>query len=292
MTLPAISASVLLIAVVASAQPSGGDSPADTSARSQRATGPIRFHTRRREEVKLKPRFTKQAIIREEASWDPANTAVIAIDMWAEHPCKRAMARAAELAVPMNAVLAAARARGVTIIHAPSGGIGFYEDPKYRARIAAAPRVKEPFKIEAWRYLDAKRERALPIDDSDGGCDDPVPPDRSVKIDRHIHPVIDVVAGDVVSASGSEIYRLFKHEGIENVVVMGIHTNMCVLGRPFGIRNLVDLGFNVVLARDLTDGLYDPRDRPYVSHEQGVQLIVEHIERYWCPTILGYDLMR
>ncbi len=258
----------------------------------QRKSHTLRLHARHRKEVKGKRYRSRLEIRREALRWDAAKTAILVIDMWAEHPCKQAMARAGELAPYVNLVVTAARARGVTIVHAPSGGIHFYEDAKYRARIKAAPPVTEPFKIEAWRYVDRKREPPLPIDDRDGGCDDPVPPDMTVRIDRHVHPAIDVVAGDVVSAGGSEIYRLFKHEGIQNVVVMGIHTNMCVLGRPFGIRNLVDLGFNVVLARDLTDALYDPRDRPYVSHVQGTQLVIEHIEEYWCPTILGYDLMR
>jgi hypothetical protein len=77
-----------------------------------------------------------------------------------------------------------------------------------------------------------------------------------------------------------------------NVVLMGVHTNMCVLGRPFGIRQLVRLGKNVVLARDLTDAMYDPRQPPYVSHARGTELVVEHVERYWCPSILGADLMQ
>jgi hypothetical protein len=71
---------------------------------------------------------------------------------------------------------------------------------------------------------------------------------------------------------------------------MGVHINKCVLGRPFGIRQQVRLERNVLLARDLTDSMYDPRDYPYVSHEAGTQLIIEHVERYWCPSILGKDL--
>ena len=67
---------------------------------------------------------------------------------------------------------------------------------------------------------------------------------------------------------------------------------MCVLGRPFGIRQQVRLGKNVVLARDLTDAMYDPRDRPFVSHERGTELVIEHVERYWCPSILSEDLTR
>jgi hypothetical protein len=60
---------------------------------------------------------------------------------------------------------------------------------------------------------------------------------------------------------------------------------MCVLGRSFGIRRMVGLGKNVVLMRDMTDSLYNPRKRPYVSHFEGTDLMVNHIETYWCPSI-------
>ena len=72
---------------------------------------------------------------------------------------------------------------------------------------------------------------------------------------------------------------------------MGVHTNMCVLGRPFGIRQQKYLDKNVVLCRDLTDALYDPRDKPFVSHTRGVELVIEHIEKYWCPSIEGSSLI-
>ena len=86
-------------------------------------------------------------------------------------------------------------------------------------------------------------------------------------------------------------FRTAKKRG-RNVVLMGVHTNMCVLGRPFGIRQMVKVGFNVALARDLTDAMYDPREYPFVSHKRGTQLVVEHIEKYWCPSITGKDLMK
>ena len=52
------------------------------------------------------------------------------------------------------------------------------------------------------------------------------------------------------------------------------------------------LGFEVVLARDLTDAMYDPRTRPFVSHARGTELVVEHIETMWAPSILSEDLTR
>jgi len=71
---------------------------------------------------------------------------------------------------------------------------------------------------------------------------------------------------------------------------MGVHLNMCVLGRPFGIRQMVRLGKNVALVRDMTDTMYDPRREPKVSHFEGTDLVVEHVEKFWCPTLLSTDL--
>ena len=72
---------------------------------------------------------------------------------------------------------------------------------------------------------------------------------------------------------------------------MGVHLNMCVLGRPFGIRQMVDVGKDVVLMRDMTDTMYDHRMAPFVSHFEGTDLVIEHVERYWCPSITSADLV-
>ena len=55
---------------------------------------------------------------------------------------------------------------------------------------------------------------------------------------------------------------------------------------------MVKACMNVVLVRDLTDSLYHPSMPPRVSHEQGTLLVVEHIEKYWCPSIVGEDVTR
>src|SRR5438093_12000776 len=89
-----------------------------------------------------------------------------------------------------------------------------------------------------------------------------------------------------------EIYNFCKQEGITNIALMGVHTNICILNRSFAIRQMTQVGMQVVLVRDLTDSMYDPRTRPFVSHARGTELVVEHIERQWCPSILSEDLTR
>ena len=63
-----------------------------------------------------------------------------------------------------------------------------------------------------------------------------------------------------------------------------------MLGRPFAIRQQVKLGKDVVLCRDLTDTMYNPDKAPKVSHFEGTDLVIAHVEKFWCPTITSADL--
>ncbi len=248
--------------------------------------GKLPLHTRRRIETGAELRIEQK-----EVAWRVSETAIIICDMWDDTWCLSAARRVNEFAPRLNKVVKAARALGVQIIHAPSNTMDFYDGTPQRRRMIETPYSEPPVKIQRWCYLEPKREVRLPIDDSDGGCDDPDDP-KSYPAWSRQHPAIEIAEYDGVSDKGQEIYNLFEELGIKNVVLMGVHANMCVLGRPFGIRQLTKLGKNVVLARDLTDAMYDPRDFPYVSHERGTEMVVEHIERYWCSTIDSNNLVR
>ena len=237
-------------------------------------------------------------VIEEALEWKASETAIIICDMWADHPCKMAAMRVSRMAPRMNKVVSLARDHGVAIIHAPSSGVKYYEDTPYRERMKNARPSKPPVPIQGWCYHNADHEGPWPIVDNvkrgDAqvtGCDDPVGKPH-VPTDRHQHPDIQIIGYDGVSHDGQEIYNFLEQENRKNVVLMGVHTNMCVLGRPFGIRQQKYLGKNVALCRDLTDALYDPRDEPFVSHARGVELVIEHIERYWCPSIPSESLTK
>jgi nicotinamidase-related amidase len=211
--------------------------------------------------------------------------------MWDVHTCKNATRRVAEMAPKLNDFVKAARARGSLIVHSPSDTMKFYEGTPGRKLAQDAPPVKPPEPIQG-RRIDLEREGPLPVDDSDW-CDDetpcPIPKGGPWPWTRQI-ATIEIKEGDAVSEKGTEIYNLFQQRGIKNILMTGVHTNMCVLGRSFGIRQMTRVGMNVVLVRDLTDALYNPKKKPYVSHDRGTELIIEHIERNWCPSILSTDV--
>lgn len=225
------------------------------------------------------------------ARWEPTRTAAVVCDMWNQHWCKGATARVSEMAPRMNDVISELRRRGVLIIHCPSDTMRFYEGTPGRKLAQAAPRIDAG--LETWAKLDTTRESALPIDDADGGCaDDPpcTPATQAPWPWQHQIDTIQIKDGDAIT-DRAEAFYLMRQRGITNVIVMGVHENMCVLGRPFSIRQMVKQGQNVVLVRDLTDTMYNPRKKPFVDHFTGMDLMTWHIEKYWCPTVTSDQII-
>jgi len=214
---------------------------------------------------------------------DPARTALLLCDVWDDHWCSGAARRVAAMVPRMQAVVAAARGAGCRIIHAPSDTMEFYAGSAARERARAVPRAEPP----AERRVEAP---PLPIDDSDGGCDSGEQPWHRAWSRQHPGIGIDAAA-DLVTDDGREVYSCLRAFGLERVLLMGVHTNMCVLGRSFGIRQLVRWGLPCALVRDLTDSMYNPQRSPQVSHDRGTELVIEHIERHWCPSVLSADLL-
>ena len=211
--------------------------------------------------------------------------------MWDRHCCKSASGRVAEMAPRVNDFVAEARKRGALIIHAPSDCMAAYENHPARRRAQNAPKADLPKFLKRFGVkLESEEGSPWPIDQSDGGCDD-LPPCVQATVWRHENDAIQIADEDAISDSGVEIGNLLVQRGIENVMLLGVHTNMCVISRPFGLRNMVRLGKNVVLVRDLTDAMYNPRKAPRVSHVRGTELMVEYIEQHVCPTIASSDLL-
>jgi nicotinamidase-related amidase len=216
--------------------------------------------------------------------WPAEETGLLLCDVWDRHWCRGATERLDAMIPRMSATVEAARKRGIQIIHAPSDTMEFYEGSPARQRIREVERIEMP-------EPDAHPAPPLPIDDSDGGSDTGETSWFWAWGRQHPGIAIDEER-DVVSDNGTEIYSFMRARGVKNLILMGVHTNMCVLGRSFAIKEMVRRRVPVALIRDLTDTMYNPAMRPYVSHEEGTRLVIEFIEKFWCPTILSEDLLQ
>jgi nicotinamidase-related amidase len=219
-----------------------------------------------------------------ETCWPATATALLLCDVWNRHTCPAAETRLERLVPRMAQLVDVLRARGVQIVHAPSDTMAYYAGSPARERLLAAPKVAPPAD-------NPHDDPPLPIDATGGGCDadreEPHPPWPWTRE----HPGISIdETADVVSDNGRDLYSFYQQRGIRHVLIMGVHTNMCVLNRTFAIKQLVRWGAEVALIRDLTDAMYDPARPPYVSHDEGVRLVVEYIEKFWCPTVASADL--
>ena len=237
--------------------------------------------------------------------WNPTQTALIVCDMWDQHHCRNAALRVKELAPRMNDMLTNLRTRGVLIIHAPSSCMPAYRNHPGRKLAESAPRAAHlPPDISGWcDKIPAEEKGKYPLDQSDGGCDtEPAAQAGHIAALKRQNrnpsapwlkqiDILKIEPGDAISDSGVEIWNLLEQRGIKNILLLGVHTNMCVLGRPFGLRQLARHGKHVVLVRDLTDTMYNPARWPYVSHFEGTARIIEHIEKYVCPTISSEQVL-
>ena len=174
------------------------------------------------------------------------------------------------------------------IIHAPVRRSIFTRAPA-RKRAQNAPSAKPPKPLPG-RSLgnqlvlaDKFRETELPIDDTDMGCDC----EEEFPIREAWTRQIDLIEiddeRDAITDNGQETYNLLAQHGIENVILMGVHLNMCVLGHAVGIRQMVNIGKNVVLM-GTTDTMYNPKKRPFVSR-WGTDLVVKHVEKFGAPPL-------
>ncbi|MFC1704454.1 hypothetical protein ACFL1E_06740 [Candidatus Omnitrophota bacterium] len=253
----------------------------------------ISLHTRQRK--KSSSASSDFEVIEQTITLDPKETAVIVVDMWDQHWCKKAQQRIEELAPAIDEFVKQAREKSISIIHAPSDTQEFYRNHPARKH-AKLSRVQSAFIKRINRYLfkrdftswcealDAEPLSEWPIDDSKI-CDDPSATEAQVwtkQIDA-----IEIHNQDILSTSAIEIWHVFKKKRIKNLLYVGVHVNQCVLARPFGLRNMSKCGKNVVLVRDLTDSAYVSSQSPFVDHFTGTKRVIEYIEKYICPTIIS-----
>ena len=207
----------------------------------------------------------------------PASTvAVLVCDMWDRHWSSGASDRVEQLAPRIDAFCRRMRGAGALIVHAPSETMAAYGDSAARARIAGYGPFPAPEEVEL---------PPLPVSCDDGGSDtvDQFAPNTAVW--RRQHPSIHIDEDrDVITDDGLELAAYLAAQERPVVLMTGVHTNLCVLRRSFGLVALVGHGFSPVLVADLTDAMYDPADPPYVQHDAGTDLIVRYIEAFVAPS--------
>lgn len=214
---------------------------------------------------------------------DPHKVGVIAVDVWNYHWCKTATMRVDAIVPRIHRALEASRALGMTVMLCPSDVVDNYVGYPQREAVLAMTPLPVP------RVMDVT---CPPVPDA-GGC--------ACGKERcagnygwdGMHPGLGIGPADLMPDTQAEVYTICQQRGLTHLIYVGFHTQVCLLGKPMGLRAMKSAGLRCVLARDMTDAHpgYDPTRNftPDLNTEQ----VVEHFEKHLAPTIhLADELLK
>lgn len=206
---------------------------------------------------------------------DTRHVGVIAVDVWNFHWCKTATMRVDAIVPRIDKALEAARGLGMTVMLCPSDVVDNYVGYPQREAVFALPRVTVP---------NVTTVTCPPVPDA-GGC--------ACGRERcavnygwdGMHPALRIGDKDWMPDTQAEVYALCKEKGLTHLIYVGFHTQVCLLGKPMGLRAMKSAGLHCVLARDMTDAHpgYEP-SRGFTPDLNTAQ-VVEHFEKHLAPTI-------
>jgi hypothetical protein len=206
---------------------------------------------------------------------DPQRVGVIAVDVWNYHWCKTATMRVDAMVPRIDRALNAARELGMTVMLCPSDVVDNYVGYPQREAVFALPRIAVPSLIDV---------TCPPVPDA-GGC--------ACGRERcavnygwdGMHPGLRVGPNDLMPDTQVEVYAICQKYHLTHLIYVGFHTQVCLLGKPMGLKAMKSAGLTCVLARDMTDAHpgYDPARQftPDLNTEQ----VIEHFEKYLAPTL-------
>ena len=58
---------------------------------------------------------------------------------------------------------------------------------------------------------------------------------------------------EFIALTQQEAYNILKNRGIQHIIYTGFATNMCMWGKPTGMKFMRQFGFDCMVARDLTE---------------------------------------
>ncbi|MDR3715081.1 MAG: NPCBM/NEW2 domain-containing protein, partial [Puia sp.] len=214
-----------------------------------------------------------QVIVRQEKV-DPRTVGIVVIDMWNWHWCKTAAARVGCMVPRMNKCLEGARKMGMQVFLCPTDVANNYVGTPQREQALAVNKLPLPPSLNI-----------LCPHPGGGGC--MCGEDHCITTFgwNRMADSLRVLPEDLISSGPQELYSLCKARGITQLWYMGVHTNNCVLGKPEGMRNMMNYGLHCALVRDLQDPetFYDPVKG--VTPDDNNARIVAHFEKYLAPSI-------
>ncbi len=168
---------------------------------------------------------------------DAARIGVIAVDVWNYHWCKTATMRVDAFVPRINQALEAARSLGMTVMLCPSDVVDNYVGLPQREAVLALSTMPVPNVLEV---------TCPPVPDA-GGC--------ACGRERcagnfgwdGMHPALQIGKHDWMPDTQAEVYTICQQSQLTHLIYVGFHTQVCLLGKPMGLRAMKSAGLQCVL---------------------------------------------
>jgi hypothetical protein len=179
---------------------------------------------------------------------DPQKVALLIMDAWGYHWCRTWRNRAGSLIPRLNHALEGARKLGLTLIFSPTHCMRDLNETPQRLNALAVPHhpLPEPQPIRI------THNRALIYGACECGHGEDCYFHNTI---TNQHPDLHMAEEDFIGLELQETYNILAERGITHVILAGFATNMCLWGKPAGMKNLLRYGFRCLVARDLTEAI-------------------------------------
>ena len=226
-----------------------------------------------------------------ELGWDVplGEIALVLVDVWNNHFSRDTLERIEQVTVEnVVPVVEACRSGGMTVIHAPAWPVAG-KSPNLLNLVPANEKARSTYpNTPDWPPEEFRRKRgpyaryARPPEPQD---------EERVRLRaeyRDFHPLVKPVGEEPVVPSGEALHRLCARQGILHLVYVGFNTNACIIRRDYGVYNMGDRGYTIILLRDCTTGMETHETRDGLVCTRGTIATLEQFGNY---TMTGQQLI-
>ncbi|MES3017283.1 MAG: isochorismatase family protein [Bacteroidota bacterium] len=204
-----------------------------------------------------------------------SQTALVLLDVWQRHYIKETEERAEQIInekyLPL---LARARKQNMHVIHAPSPEAAV-KHPNWVKLVSPAelhPK-KDSWPPAEFRNLTGPyKQFRRPTE--------PREAERQALPELTFHPKVVPQANEAVVATGEELHRYCKQNGILFLLYAGFNTNACIISRDYGATQMTNRGYSVTLLRDCTTGMETKETQAELLQTNGAILLLEMFGQY------------
>lgn len=185
------------------------------------------------------------------ASIPAKQAALVIVDAWDYHHLASHLKRTSEICrMRIAPAMAAARAVGFTIVHAP-GDVVARRYPEW-VRYAGETELSGTVGAEPDWPPREFRQREGPYAGLGRSVSKAIDAARRGNANRMIDPSVAPMSEDYVVSSGDQLHRLCRDRQIMYLFYCGFATNMCVPNKPYGMKEFARRGYHLTLLRDCT----------------------------------------